>query len=332
MKKTILVITNSNDSGVDEVISILGNFGEKVYRVNTELFPWKLAATLQNGNIQPVSSLIGAEPATDIKSVWCRHPGTPLAGCANSFGGYEKFIQEEAKSALWSLWTIMPAFWVNHPFFAVRLLENNKFYQLACAKKNGLAIPNTIITNRQDDLLKFCEENKGEIAVKLLSGHLFSSEQDDKPKVVYTQMISYNWLKNHQEEICLAPVFAQEYVPKYVELRVTIIWDQIFSCAIHSQDSERTKHDWRRYDFEKVKHEIHHLPEDIKCNLIKMMRELKLAYSAVDMILTPKGEYIFLEVNPSGQWGWIEELTGLPITKAIADMLANPPAGTFPLI
>jgi putative transposase len=49
---------------------------------------------------------------------------------------------------------------------------------------------------------------------------------------------------------------------------------------------------------------------------------LGLAYGAVDLILEPSGNYVFLEVNSMGQWHWIEHLVGLPISEAIAEFLA----------
>ena len=51
------------------------------------------------------------------------------------------------------------------------------------------------------------------------------------------------------------------------------------------------------------------------------MKDLGLCFGAIDMILTPKNEYVFLEVNPNGQWGWIEELTRVPISSAVANLL-----------
>ena len=53
------------------------------------------------------------------------------------------------------------------------------------------------------------------------------------------------------------------------------------------------------------------------------MRGLSLTYGALDFIVTPDGEHVFLEINPSGQWGWIEEATGLAITNTIVDLLVE---------
>ena len=116
---------------------------------------------------------------------------------------------------------------------------------------------------------------------------------------------------------------AQKYIEKKLEFRVTVVGQDIFTCAIHSQDSERTKEDWRRYDFENVKHESYDLPENVKSSLLRFMQLCHLTFGAIDMILTPEGDYVFLEVNPSGQYIWIENLAKLPISRSIAENLTR---------
>lgn len=106
---------------------------------------------------------------------------------------------------------------------------------------------------------------------------------------------------------------------------MTVVGDRVFTCAIHSQDSEKTMHDWRRYDFDNVRHEAYQLPAEVEAKILGFMSATGLIFGAIDMVLTPQGDYVFLEVNPQGQWGWIEEFTGLPIARAIAELLANPP-------
>lgn len=122
-------------------------------------------------------------------------------------------------------------------------------------------------------------------------------------------------------------LLAQEYVDKDFELRITIVGEKIFTCAICSQEIEQTKIDWRNNNLENIKHGPYELPPDIKAKIFALMRRWHLSYGAIDMIVTPKGEYVFLEINPGGQWLWIEEMTGMPISQALAELLANPPLG-----
>ena len=65
------------------------------------------------------------------------------------------------------------------------------------------------------------------------------------------------------------------------------------------------------------------LPASLRRKLLALQRRLKLVYGAIDMRRTPEGDYYFLEVNPAGQWEFVEQRTDLPITRGMADMLAT---------
>lgn len=67
--------------------------------------------------------------------------------------------------------------------------------------------------------------------------------------------------------------------------------------------------------------EAYELPSKIKNLLLKLMDSLGLVYGAIDMRLRPNGDYIFLEINPSGQWLFVEDGTGLPITKTFSELM-----------
>lgn len=67
----------------------------------------------------------------------------------------------------------------------------------------------------------------------------------------------------------------------------------------------------------------HELPGHIEEKIDEMMRLLGLQFGAIDMILQPDGEYVFLEVNPQGEWGMLEKYLGFPISATIAEKLVN---------
>ena len=58
-------------------------------------------------------------------------------------------------------------------------------------------------------------------------------------------------------------------------------------------------------------------------SFVLLVRRLGLHYGTIDMVLTPDGRYVFLEINPNGQYLWIEKQSGLPITEAVCDLLAR---------
>jgi glutathione synthase/RimK-type ligase-like ATP-grasp enzyme len=123
------------------------------------------------------------------------------------------------------------------------------------------------------------------------------------------------------DEACIAPILMQEEVSKARELRVTVVGDQVFSCALYSQDHEETAVDWRRA-ISQVRHEATRVSADLERKLLNMTHDCGLTFGAFDLIETPSGDIVFVELNPNGQWAWIEQMTQLPIREAILDVLA----------
>lgn len=326
-KGIVLILTDENEPSAKLVISCLNEIGQAFFRINLSSLSdiqskitLGIKGKLLTGNIRTKDGLL--IDLEQIKSVWVRRPISIVAHEVQS--SIEKqFVEDEFNSSIWSLYTCFDSvYWMNHPLYARYLFEHNKLLQLKLAKSAGLIVPDTLVTNDSDELIEFCQKQGGSIAVKAVRSRIFQ-EENGNATGIYTNRISIDYIKNHVEDIILAPIMAQEYVEKNLEFRVTIVGQDIFTCAIHSQDSERTKEDWRRYDFENVKHESYDLPEDVKNSLLKFMQLCHLTFGAIDMVLTPEGEYVFLEVNPSGQYIWIENLAKLPISRSIAENLAR---------
>jgi glutathione synthase/RimK-type ligase-like ATP-grasp enzyme len=167
-------------------------------------------------------------------------------------------------------------------------------------------------------LLDFYREHNGNIISKLPSSALYQrtgSTFNRYTQVVSTREIGYA----HAVQQC--PVIFQAYVPKRVEIRATVVGQRVFAAEIHSQQTQRTRYDWRRYDHYETPYQPHRLPDDVAQLCVRLTEQLGLCYGAIDLILTPDGRYVFLEINPNGQYLWIEEATGLPISDALCDLL-----------
>lgn len=327
MKNAVLILTNSTDSGTDLVIERIRTAEVTVHRFDTETFPIQTLLTLKRKADKIVGRLTLGGSSVDletIKSVWYRRP-RPADVSSIAHSGVGRFIRDEASAALWSFYTTSNAYWMNPPLIGSVLVEHNKLLQLQIAAELGLQVPDTIITNDSSELIEFCRQKGGVIAIKLLKGNHFRRPGNEQLSLVYTQRITESALLKHRREIALSPVFAQEYVEKDYELRITFVAGRFYSCAIYSQPSNRSRTDWRRYDLENVRHTTYLLPPTIHQLLTSLMTKLGLNFGAIDMIRTPKGSYVFLEVNQGGEWQWIEKLTGLPIADAIANALIKTP-------
>jgi glutathione synthase/RimK-type ligase-like ATP-grasp enzyme len=118
------------------------------------------------------------------------------------------------------------------------------------------------------------------------------------------------------------PLTIQDYIEKAYELRVTVVGNRVFACKIDSQQAGgATAVDWRRYNIPKTPHSRYDLPASLREKLFSFHSYFGLTASSFDMVRSREGDFVFLETNPYGQWLWIEDLTGLPITAAITDAL-----------
>jgi glutathione synthase/RimK-type ligase-like ATP-grasp enzyme len=142
-------------------------------------------------------------------------------------------------------------------------------------------------------------------------------------KVVFTNPVSPQDLKElHGLRLC--PMTFQEQLLKALELRVTVVGNRLFTAAIDSQSSDHAQYDWRRNGLNFIDAwKFYDLPQDVEERLLRLMDWFGLNYGAIDLILTPDGRYVFLEINPVGEFFWLERCPGLPISKAIADMLLS---------
>jgi glutathione synthase/RimK-type ligase-like ATP-grasp enzyme len=112
-------------------------------------------------------------------------------------------------------------------------------------------------------------------------------------------------------------------IPKACELRVACVAGKAFAGALDATGTSRGHTDWRRASPEECRWQKGELPTEVASSLQMLMSELGLVFGAVDLICTPSGEHVFLEVNPSGEWGMLERDLGLPISEAIAAALLD---------
>jgi len=197
------------------------------------------------------------------------------------------------------------------------IAASNKIVQLQRAVELGLSIPETIISSEYNYIKNFIRYEK--TVYKPISRP--TTETTGENRIVLTTMIN-------DEDVTIDSVSCklslfQKYIEKKYEIRTYVIGEQVLSAEIHSQMSSRTKIDWRNYDIANTPHYLHELPKDISNACKDLTHSFGLRYSAIDMIVTPRDEYIFLELNPQGLWLWIEKLTNLGVSSALANELAT---------
>ena len=199
-------------------------------------------------------------------------------------------------------------------------VAENKLRQLRVATEVGLRIPQTLVTNDPQQAREFFQELEGKMVAKLLTPLSYS--MDASSFFVYTNAVSERDLQE-AELLRYSPMVFQEEIPKRRELRVTFVAGKLFVGALDASGYAATTMDWRRAKPEKCPWEEEEVPAEVADRLQQLMAEFGLLFGAIDLIETPDGEYVFLEVNPTGEWGMLERDLNYPISEAIASALLS---------
>lgn len=256
-----------------------------------------------------------------IRSVWYRRPTFPLVDPRVVETDSRRCAADVSQACLVGLADLLQARWLPGPPRAVEAAAN-KIHQLSLAPACGFRVPRTLVTNDPARFLQFYEELEGRVVTKLVRYVHGVKSDDGTLRVFFTYPLKRRDLANYRA-LRYAPMILQEYVPKRLELRVTVVGEKVFPAAIDSQASRSARHDWRHYDCDRTPYTQHKLPADIEAACVRLVTAYGLRFGALDLILTPSGEYVFLELNPNGQWAFVQELSGLPIADAVAEELVH---------
>ena len=320
----ILILTHAKDGTTDLITEKLKEKNASFVRFDTENFPEKIKLTIKLNKCDWSGYMFfdGTKKIDlkDISVVWNRRPHKPEINSIKDTKTKE-WAEEESWQLLKCLWKLMEdRFWVN-PIESNEKIQFNKPYQMFVANKIGLKTPYSILTNNPNDVISFCNETE-EVALKVIKS--VAVHYPEKIFLMHTKKISKKDINEQSlTGVRHSPVFLQKYIAKKTELRITVVGEKVFACEIDSQSCKETEEDWRKHIFVKndIPHRKYDLPCDIKNKCIRLTKELGLYFGAIDMILTPSNDYVFLEINPNGQWGWIEQLTDMPISSCVADFL-----------
>ncbi len=202
-------------------------------------------------------------------------------------------------------------------------LADNKQLQLQVARSIGLDTPRTLITNNPQTVKEFASKCEQGMIAKMLSSFAIYDEQGEE-LVVFTNPVTTEDLE-HLDGLCFCPMTFQEKIPKALELRTIIVGEHLFTAAVDSQRLQKAKIDWRKQGVNLLNSwQKYDLPEDVKQKLLQLMAYFGLHYGAIDIIVTPNGQHIFLEVNPVGEFFWLECYPpNFPISQALAEILIH---------
>jgi glutathione synthase/RimK-type ligase-like ATP-grasp enzyme len=309
----VLCVTHSNDFyTIDIVQQHLQKLGISSFRMNTDEFAirYRLQYNTRDCCLVTNGQTIHA---SQISAIWYRKLWalqTPLdldPAYRNTFvREYETY-----RNLFFQALRQLP--WINS-MEADHAAGHNKLLQLYTAEAVGLTIPPTIFTNDQAAANNFFDVCGGDIIVKLHSA-LSKSMRGDGLFFPTTRLTVQDLESLDMLPYC--PMIFQQYIPKAYELRIVYIEGTFFTGKIHSGNQT----DWRTMAGSTSPWLPYILPVHEQEKLDALMRRLQLSFGAIDMIRQPDGEYVFLEVNPQGEWGMLQKHLNYPIGETIAEKL-----------
>lgn len=307
----VLILSNNNDMSTTQVINWLEVNENKWLRVNTE------DKVCLNFIGDDVVFLLNSKTynLSDFSSFWYRR-------------GFLNFDFENIKSELFNKFQkIELNDFIGFLYYKISLLPHlnnisnasvNKLIVSDLARKMGVKTPNDYIFSNLESLNKKLNPDK-EYITKSISGD---------STILFENFIIYNYSSIlNKEEIKsenFFPSLVQNYIHKKYELRIFYFVGSFYTMAIMSQNDKQTVVDFRIYNDEKPNRNVpFQLPKEIEIKLDKLMQKLNLNSGSIDMIVTSENDYVFLEVNPVGQFGMTSYPCNYNLEKKIAEYLVN---------
>lgn len=316
----VLLITNKNDITTDFIVKRLKERNVGFYRFNTE----EIGVTIdlhfdfRNKFFRLIDTVLNRTiDLTKVQSVYFRRPELPR-GLDGLSRGENSFIRGEMNYTLEGIYKILDhARWINK----VNDIRNaeNKIFQLQIAENIGFKTPDSIITTQKKAASEFYNRNARSCIIKPIRTGLLEHDGVEEG-IIFTNVVSIDVDNIGRIQSC--PTYFQEHIQKKGDVRVTVVGNNVFAALIHSQTSDDSKIDWRKSQGN-LEHTELQLPETIKEKCIRLVKNLSLNFGAIDFILDEKEEFIFLEINPNGQWAWIERILDLKISDSIANLLTK---------
>lgn len=315
----ILILSNKWDITVDFVVRELKARGAEFIRINTEdLVQDGVAFRFPGPHLMVGKGSKTFDLSQCVTAIWCRRPGKPFDFVPHEqkpSDAIQKFASDQWYACLEALELLRDVLWVNPPIANDQM--ESKLRQLQFASELGFHIPRTLISNRGDEIRAFCGAEGGRIVAKALYAPLIEEAEQDF--FVFSNVVTLTDLQN-DDSLSVAPCIFQQVLSPKVDYRVTVIGDKVFPVRITSsnEECEVSALDWRTREAN-VKFEAVDLPPSIDQLCRRFVARAGLTFGAIDLV-EHAGEFFFLEINPNGEWGWLEKTVGVPISAALCDI------------
>lgn len=252
----------------------------------------------------------------NIHAAWMRKIGSFSLPHLKADKARQQYVTNEIRYFHEALWDLYPEeVWLNSPDRMRK--ANRKLTQLMLAQSIGFEIPQTILGSNWTDIENELLVDHSLMIVKMIRGVV---SENDKIKSLYTHPLDKNLVSRLREYTSPFPGLYQPFIAKNKEWRVTVVGEAVFAAAIYTDES--AKDDWRKHQqTSSVNFVREEFPDEAAARCLDFLGKTGLRFGAFDFIEDPEGRLIYLECNPNGQYGWLEEALGFPVSQAIASEL-----------
>ncbi|MET8288363.1 ATP-grasp ribosomal peptide maturase [Streptomyces sp. NPDC005132] len=312
-ERPVLVATGRDDVTADMVISELNLRGVPVLRFNPSDIGTGLTVSARFGTCPaPVAGQVRTTSRTvelaHVRSVYWRRPVWPEFPHLEESDA--RFAAAQVRYGLGgTLYALDGPLWVNRPLR--NAAADYKPAQLAVAQRLGLTVPPTVVTNDPREAREFIGAH-GQVIYKTLRWTPYT--RNGIPLTGWADLVTTDEI---DDTVRVTPHLFQARVDKVADLRVLIVGRQVFAVRIDSGLL-----DWRK-DYSALSYSVVDLPRNLSTALTAFLSHYGLPTGSFDLAVDAAGNYWWLELNPNGQWGWLQEKTDLKMAAAFADLLTR---------
>jgi glutathione synthase/RimK-type ligase-like ATP-grasp enzyme len=326
-QKIVLVVSYPEDGTAQHVVKRLQEKDMPVSFLDMSSYPDKSSLSFEYQSKQVKLMLLddSKEISGDsIVGIWWRRPFGKIKP-KHEESPISLYIANESAIMVDAFFRMLPNInWVSDPH-ATRL-ANSKPFQLQLAKELGFRIPRTLISNNPVDVTNFMKGDDFLIMKPVGTCCVYNTQNPaDGYQTIYTRIIDKNQILASIEQVKYCPVIFQEAISDKLDVRVTVVEKAVFAVEIQNTKdfgAGASNLDWRNHKLNRV-YRRHDLPESVIDFCVQITQKIGLKFAAIDLCYSPTKGYVFLEINPQGQWLPSELEVGHTITDSLIDLLTH---------
>jgi glutathione synthase/RimK-type ligase-like ATP-grasp enzyme len=299
----LLILTNTDDVTADYLESVLTKHKIRLVRLDTDTILQRTSFAFSGEHARIQVDGVSYSPE-EFSNVWYRRPERLKSPQLND-SPEARVILDEWSEALEGFFAHIPERrWMNHP--ARNVGASHKLEQLTRAATVGLRVPNTIVTQNADDLRAFYAAHGERVIVKPMATGYVERPNDERDSLVYTNTVPRECLAD-LEDLSACPTLFQERIDKASDVRITVVDADMHAVELIAREPDGSQRcDIRRNNMDDVAYRSVTLPHAVEGRIRALATHYGLRFAAIDMAVTQQEEWVFFEINPNGQWAWLD--------------------------